>query len=184
MNGLHGLLRRMYNRWFRPDPLQELIQRGLTVGRNFNMQSGVEIDWSHTWHIAIGDDVTMAPNVHILAHDASTMTHLGYARIGKVDIGDRVFIGASSIILPGVRIGNDVVIGVSSVVSRDIPDNSVAYGNPARVVGPLDAFLDRKKREMATMPCFGDEYTIRENVSAAMKAEMNEKMADRIGYIR
>jgi maltose O-acetyltransferase len=184
MNSLDRVIRRIYNRWFRPDLLTELRRRGLIVGRNFSMQSGTSIDWSHCQHITIGDDVTMARNVMILAHDASTMRHLGYTRIGKVDIGDRVFIGASSIVLPGVRIGSDVVIGAGSVVSRDIADNLVVCGNPAGVLGSTDEWLERKRSEMAAVPCFGEEYTIRQDVTEAMKAEMNDRMVDRIGYVR
>ena len=183
MNRLDGVLRRIYNRWFRPNPLNEMKTRGLVVGRNFNMLDGATIDWSHCWHITIGDDVTMAPGACILAHDASTKTHLGYTRIGKVDVGDRVFIGAQSIVLPGVRIGSDVVIGAGSVVSRDIPDNMVVCGNPARVLGPTNEWLDRKRKEMAVVPCFGEQYTMRQGIPEAMRREMNVSMTDRIGYV-
>lgn len=116
-------------------------------------------------------------------YDASTKTHLGYTRIGKVTIGDRVFIGASSIVLPGVTIGSDVVIGAASVVSRDIPDGVVACGSPAHPISTLEQFLSRKRAEMAAVPCFGEEYTERGDVSADKKDEMNEKMSDRIGYV-
>ena len=177
------LIRLVYNRWFRPDPLKDLCARGLTVGRNLKMLSGVSIDWSHCWHITIGDDVTLAPGVRVIAHDASTKTHLGYTRIGKVTIGDRVFIGAASVVLPGVTIGSDVVVGAASVVSCDIPEGVVACGNPARQVCTLDEFLSRKREEMGSVPCFGEEYTARRDVSADMKHEMNQKMSDRIGYI-
>ena len=51
-----------------------------------------------------------------------------------VIIGDSVWIGGGAIILPGVTIGDNVVIGAGSVVTRDIPDNVVAYGNPCRVI--------------------------------------------------
>jgi len=108
---------------------------------------------------------------------------LGYTRIGKIEIGDRVFIGDSSIILPGVRIGSDVVIGAGSVVTSDIPDNSVVYGNPARVIGGLRPWLERKKSEMASVPVFGEEYSFREGVTKAMRAEMNARMTNRVGYI-
>ena len=183
MNGLHRVMRNIYRRWFRPDPLDELKRLGLRTGRNFQLQAGATIDKNVCWHISIGDDVTIAPNAYILAHDASTKMHLGYTRIGKVDIGDRVFIGAAAIVLPGVRIGNDVVIGAGSVVSQDIPDNVIACGNPARALGATDEWIDQKRREMATVPCFGEEYTLRQSVNDTMKAEMNDRMVDRIGYV-
>ena len=183
MGGLHRLLRKIYHKYFRPDPLTELKKRGLTVGENFNMIGGVIIDGDHCWHITIGDNVTLAPRVHILAHDASTKMHLNYTKIGKVTIGNHVFIGASSIILPGVTIGNNVVIGAGSVVSHDLPDGVVAAGNPAKALGTLDDFLLRRWNEMKHFPCFGEEYTARKNVTAEMKNEMNEKMKDRYGYV-
>lgn len=125
---------------------EDLIALGLTVGENFSRQEKTLIDQSHCWLITIGDDVTLAPRAHILAHDASTKKALGYTRIGVVNIGNNVFIGASSTILPGVNIGNNVVIGANSVVSRDIPDNSVAIGNPAKVICTYDEFVSRKKK--------------------------------------
>lgn len=167
----------------RPDPLPGLIRAGLTVGSNFRMQEEVTIDASHCWHITIGNNVTLAPRVHILAHDASTKRHLGYTRIGKVSIGDCVFIGASSIILPGVSIGSNVIIGAGSVVTRDIPNNVVAAGNPARVLFSLDEFLAKREAEHHLVPCFGEEYTIAGNVTPEMKDEMNSRMAERIGYV-
>ncbi len=183
MNWLHIVLWRIYERWFRPNVANDLRARGLTVGQNFNMLDGVQIDWSHCWHITIGDDVTLAPGVRILAHDASTKPYLGYTRIGKVDIGDRVFIGASSIVLPGVRIGNDVIIGAGSIVTRDIPDNVVAAGNPAKALVDLDEYVARKKSEMGEAPCFGDEYTMEKGITKAMRDEMNDGMVDRVGYV-
>ena len=52
---------------------------------------------------------------------------------GKIEIGDNVWIGGGVTVLPGVTIGNNVVIGAGSIVTKDIPDNSLAYGNPCRV---------------------------------------------------
>ena len=183
MNTVDRFLRSVYNRLFRPDPLKDLVGRGLVVGTNFLMMEDVRLDWSHCWHISIGDDVTLAPGVRIIAHDASTKLHLGYTRVGKVQIGDRVFVGAGTVILPGVRIGSDVVIGAASVVSRNIPDGSVACGNPARPISTLDEWLARKRNEMARVPAFGEEYTMRGGCTAGMRAEMNERMVDGVGYI-
>ncbi|MDD6564092.1 MAG: DapH/DapD/GlmU-related protein, partial [Clostridiales bacterium] len=54
-----------------------------------------------------------------------------------VNIGDDVWIGGGSIILPGVTIGNNVIIGAGSVVTKDVPDNTLAYGNPCRIIRNL-----------------------------------------------
>jgi len=183
MTGLHRFLRGIHKRYFRPDRLAELRREGLVVGESFHMLGEVLIDSSHCWHITIGDYVTLAPRVMILAHDASTKMHLGYSRIGKVSIGNHVFIGASSIILPGVTVGNDVVIGAGSVVCHDIPDGVVAAGNPAKTLRTIDDFLSRRRSEMKSCPCFGKEYTLGGNVTDEMKNEMNKAMNNRFGYV-
>ena len=66
---------------------ESLIDRGMIVGRNFNRLNGVILDPDHCWLIEIGDNVTIAPRVHILCHDASTKQFLGYTKIGKFIIG-------------------------------------------------------------------------------------------------
>jgi maltose O-acetyltransferase len=165
------------------DPLQKHIKRGLKVGKNFSMLEEVILDFSHTFHIEIGDDVTMAPRVHVLAHDASTKQSLGYTRIGQVTIGNRVFIGASAIVLPGVVIGDDVIIGAGSVVSSNIPSGHLVAGNPAKVICKTADYLSRKKNEMKEVPCFGEEYTYDAGVTDKLIDEMNTTMTKRIGYI-
>ncbi len=73
---------------------------------------------------------------------------LDYTKIAKVKIGNYVFIGENTVILPGVTIGDRVIIGSGSIVTKDIPDNSVAVGNPARVISDLDAYLNKCEGEM------------------------------------
>ena len=141
--------------------LDKLIHRGLLVGTGFTKMGGVIIDPSHCWHISIGNNVTLAPGVHILAHDASTKVFLGYTRVANTKIGNNVFVGAGSIILPGVTIGDNVVIGAGSVVSKDIPAGSVAVGNPAQVVKPLSVFLNENKQRMGADNVFGRQFTLR-----------------------
>ena len=131
-----------------PQHLNKLLKRGLKVGKNFHRMGGVIIDPTHCYHITIGDNVVLAPRVHILAHDASTGIFIGKTRAANVVIGNEVFVGAGSIILPGVHIGSRVIIGAGSIVTKDIPDNSVAVGNPARVICSLDAYLEKEKAKM------------------------------------
>ncbi len=71
MTTIGDILRKLYARFLRPGPLSCLLKQGLTVGENFNMQEEVSIDASHCRHITIGDYVTLAPRVQIIAHDAS-----------------------------------------------------------------------------------------------------------------
>jgi maltose O-acetyltransferase len=141
--------------------LEKLISRGLKIGQRLTRMSGVIIDPSHCWHISIGDDVILAPNVHILAHDASTKLFLNHTRIANVNIGSRVFIGAGAIVLLGVTIGDDVVIGAGSVVSKSIPSNSLAVGSPARVICTLDEYLNKEKLKMNAGNVFGSDFTLR-----------------------
>lgn len=64
-----------------------------------------------------------------------------------ITVGDNVYIGNNTIILPGVNIGNDVIIGAGAIVTRDIPDNSVAVGVPARVIKTADEYFEKIKGE-------------------------------------
>ena len=126
MDCFKNALRTIYYRICHIHSVKEWVKEGLVIGENFHMFEVVIIDSSHIWHIEIGDDVTLAPRVLIFAHDGSTKKHVNYTKIGRVKIGNRVFIGAGSVILPGVTIGDDAAIGAGSVVTRDIPDARVA----------------------------------------------------------
>ena len=141
--------------------LNKLLKRGLVLGKNFKMMGGCIIDPSHCWHIQIGDNVILAPRVHIIAHDASTGLFMDYTKLGNVKIGNNVFVGASTTILLGVTIGDNVIIGAGSIVSKDIPSNSVAVGNPAKVVCTLEEYLLKEKEQMCAENTFNEEYTLR-----------------------
>lgn len=159
-----------------------LVKQGLKVGRNFNRRGHCIIDYSHCWLISIGDNVTLAPRVHILAHDASTKRQLNHTKIGLVKIGNDVFVGAGSIILPNVKIGNNVIIGAGSVVTKNIPDNCIAVGNPAKVVGNTIEYNSKQSEKMKKRPVFNAEWTMK-HISDSQKQEMIAKLQDGIGYV-
>lgn len=163
---------------------EDLISMGLVVGENFCRMHGVILDPSHVWHIHIGNNVTLAPRVHILAHDASLCQHIGFARIGNVNIGNNVFVGAESVILPNVTIGDNSIIGANSTVSRDVPSNVVAVGNPVRVICSLDEFIAKNIKLMENRPCYGEEFTLRSNVTLEMKKKMYEELKDGFGFVK
>lgn len=155
---------------------QELIAMGLTVGKNFSRQQDVIIDHSHCWLITIGDNVTMAPRSYILAHDATTKNKHGYTKIGCVEIADNVFVGAGAIIMPGVSIGKNSIIAAGSVVTKSIPANSVAGGNPAKVITTFERYTEKIKEGIATLPKFDKSYTLNGNITSEKKKEMKEKL--------
>lgn len=162
---------------------EKLVRQGMQVGKKFERLNNVLIDDSHAWLITIGDNVTLAPRVHILAHDASTKKFIGYTKIGRVTIGNNVFVGAESVILPNVKIGNNVIIGANSTVTRDIPDNVVVGGSPARILCKLEEFIEKHKMNMTKMHVYGEEYTLRKNVSMSKRMQQREEIGTVGGYV-
>ena len=163
---------------------EKLVKMGLKVGTNFKRLHGVILDPSHCWLIEIGDNVTMAPKVHVLCHDASTKIHLDYTKLGRVTIGNNVFIGASTIILPNVSIGNNVIIGANSTVTKDIPEGMVAVGCPAKVICTIEAYINKEKLQMETAPCYDESYTLNGSISFEKKRQQNIELKDKIGYVK
>ena len=92
-------------------------------------------------NIYIGDSALIGPNVTIIATNHPISPNLRFSKylyVKDVHIGNNVWIGAGAIILPGVTIGENSVIGAGSVVTKDIPSNVVAVGNPCRVLREID----------------------------------------------
>lgn len=165
--------------------LEKLKRNGLKIGSNFDVQRGCVIDPHHCWLITIGNNVTLAPGVHILAHDASTKKPLGYTKIGLVNIGDNVFIGAHTTILPNVTIGNNVIIGANSIITRDIPDSTVAIGNPCRVIGEYKNFIEKNKKLLEEKPKFEEEWTVNGKIDNDKKEIMKERLRrEKIGFVK
>lgn len=129
-----------------------LLQNGATMGEDVDL---IECSChpKDAPFLEIGNHVTCV-YTHFLIHDASLKKFIGNDcnKIGRIVIGDHVFVGLKSIIMPNVHIGNHVVIGAGSVVTKDIPDNSVAVGNPARVIGTCEDYINKHKKRMRENP--------------------------------
>lgn len=178
------LLSRIYRFIFPITPVEMYQKMGVKIGDNCKIQFDVIIDHSHYWHITIGDNVTIAPRVHILAHDASTYNHLGYTRIANTIIGNNVFIGAGSLILPGVVIGDNAIIGAGSVVTKDVPAGMVYGGNPAKKICSLDEFIVKTTSQLKNSSKFDESYTIRNKISSIKKDEMIKKIDKNVGFVK
>ena len=184
MKKLIAAIKNLYYVLFPPDLLTVYKKMGVEIGKNCNFQFGVNIDFSHYWLVKIGNNVTLAPKVHILAHDASTKIKLNYTKIALVEIEDNVFIGAGSIILPGVKIGKNSIIGAGSIVTKDVPANSLAAGCPAKVITLADDYIEKQKVFMTKENCFDESYTLRKNISNDKKAEMIDLLRKhKVGFV-
>ena len=110
-------------------------------GRHVHFGSGIYANSNLTLvddgHIYIGDKVMLGPNVTIVTANHPVNADLrsrGLQYNKDVHIGENAWIGAGVVIVPGVNIGKNAVIGAGSIVTKDIPDNVVAVGNPCRVL--------------------------------------------------
>lgn len=138
----------------------------------------VKIDYGHGYLVEIGNNTTLT-NCTILAHDASTQIYFKKTKIGKVVIGDRCFVGLGAIILPNVKIGNDCIIGAGCVVAKDIPNNSIVIGNPARIISNTQEFRKKHEKYLKQKPVF-DTYW--KDKTGAQKDEEVLLLKDTFGY--
>jgi acetyltransferase-like isoleucine patch superfamily enzyme len=135
------------------------------------------------WLVSIGDRVTVTAGVNFVTHDGSSWLLRDEKgrryRCARIFVGNDVFIGANAIILPGVRIGNRVIVAAGSVVNRSIPDNCVVGGVPARFLRTFDEF---ERRGLATFRSEADKKgkTFREQVDSIV----DETMAPEISVHR
>jgi len=107
--------------------------------------------------IKFHNNIIVTSNVTFVTHDVFDM---GLNRLNQgvfpynqncIEIMDNVFIGCNTTILGNVRIGPNALIGAGSVVTKDVPENSVAVGNPARVIATFDEYLEKRKKKTSTL---------------------------------
>jgi len=117
------------------DPRSRVLHhRNITVGkRSFP-------GWSHGCYIQgrngihIGHNLRMGPHVGLISCNHELDNYDAWSGAKPIQIGDNVWIGMNTVVLPGIHIGNNVVIGAGSIVTTDIPENSIAAGNPCKVI--------------------------------------------------
>lgn len=117
---------------------------GVKIGKNSRF-TGKKISFgSEPYLISIGDNVTITQGVKFQTHDGGVALfrneYPGLNVFGQIRIGNNVFIGEDSMIMYGVTVGDNVVIGARSVVTKDVPSNSVVAGVPARIIKTLEEY--------------------------------------------
>ena len=111
--------------------------RGVKIAPGVEIGYFVIIDHNYPDYITINQNCVIAAKSTILAHDDGKKE---YSQIKKTIIGKNCFLGINSVILPGVKIGNNSIIGANTVVNKNIPKNSLAVGTPAKIIKKYSTF--------------------------------------------
>ena len=150
---------KLYMRLYRPrgDEYSNLLQRTLgihSIGSNTFINYGATI--ADPTHVRIGSNVVLS-DCTIFGHDGSaqvlaTAYGIPLDAVGKVDIKDNVFVGWGAVIMPGVTIGPNAIVGAGAVVTKDVLPGTVVGGVPARAIGTVDALVLKMQARTKDLP--------------------------------
>ena len=131
------------------DPIKYWRSMGVSIGERCEIYSSASFG-SEPYLISLGDHVRINSGVNFVTHDGGVwVLRERYDELknvdlfGKITVGNNVHIGTNALIMPGVTIGNNCIIGCGAIVTKDIPDNSIAVGIPARVIETVDEYKEK-----------------------------------------
>jgi len=137
--------------------IENAQKQGMKVGKNVGFTDTPNFG-SEPYLIEIGDNTTFSFEVAFVNHDAATRVirqlpdgDPNTIIYGKIKIGKNCFIGCRTTLLPGIEIGDNVVIGAGSVVNKSIPSNSIAAGVPCKVICSLDEYREKHQDDFLYM---------------------------------
>ena len=129
------------------DPVAFARSLGVKMGEGTKIFENVSSTFgSEPWLIELGDFVEISAGVRFITHDGAVWVvrnkecKKDIDVFGKITVGDNCFIGINAVILPGVTIGNNCIIATCAVVAKDVPDNSVVGGVPAKIIKTYDDY--------------------------------------------
>jgi maltose O-acetyltransferase len=149
-----GLRARVLTRLRGQQTLSHMRKLGVRAHRPIRLASRSIVDPDFAWAVEIGAYTIIASDVRIIAHDAAIKRLTGYTEVRPVIIGERCYIGAGTIVLPGTAIGDETIIGAGAIVRGEIPAKSLAVGNPAKVIGSIEDLRARHLAQMESSPRF------------------------------
>ena len=145
------------------DPVKYCRKIGVIIGENCVILGTCQPFGTEPYLVTIGNHVRINDGVQFITHDGgvwvlrkmpalTTESNEDLSDIdlfGRIEVGDNVHIGSNVMILPNVTIGNNVVIGAGAIVTKSIPDNSVAVGIPARVIESIEEYYGKNRTKFA-----------------------------------
>lgn len=161
-----------------------LLSKGMKVGINTNIFSWTGIDPSLPYLIEVGDNVTISSNVQILVHDASPCKVGCGTKIGRVTIGNNVFVGAGTTILCNTKIGDNVIVGAGSVATGTLTPNTVYAGAPAKKICSIEEYSEKMHSMRKNRPDFGKirPWNTWDSATEEEKKNMYNSLADGPGF--
>lgn len=167
------LIRKIRNYFF--------VKKNLKVGSNTRILTSISNFGSEPYLIEIGDNCTITSGVKFITHDASIGIALKYINIerivnnkkyelmARIKVNNNCMIGVNSIILPGVTIGPNSIVGAGSVVTKDVPPGVVVAGNPAKVICTLDEYTNKIYSQKILIPISSDMEKRKDTILEAFK---------------
>ena len=161
-----------------------LRKKGCQIGENtyFFNPKDTHIDINRADYITIGSNCKITAGVSIIAHDYSWENLRYYCNEilpsggKKIVIGNNVFLGIRSILLRGVTIGDNVIVGAGSVVTKDLPSNTICAGNPAKVIGTMDEYSNKLEQNLLENSLYEAKVFYQKNHRFPKLEELNHFM--------
>lgn len=152
MDRFYKLIKRLEDRiYLHINKYEYFKKKGVKIGKNTVIYGSDYLMFStEPWLVTIGENCSITEGVKFLTHDGGTLVTKNldksiedFVICGNIQIGNNTYIGIRTIILPGVVIGSNCIIGCGSIVTKDIPDNSVACGVPCKVVSDTNKYIQK-----------------------------------------
>lgn len=153
---LKKILKRIYRGMLSDDRYINILRKeGVRIGENCAIHRSVSFG-SEPWLISIGNNTRLTRGVQFITHDGGLWVLRNLQLVGEQDVrygaihvGDNCNISLDVTIMPGVRIGNNVVVGTGAIVTKDIPDGTVWGGIPARQIETIEDYAHKVKKQCA-----------------------------------